>query len=112
MTASLVRDDCYYATIVCIHTVQVTSSQFIRIYFISEVSLTPEHHVTIEAGQSLQHGPGTIILFLYTISTGICIIDDYRHLELEPVDPSYIGKPVAISQTKADGKKFDFTDVI
>jgi len=31
---------------------------------------------------------------------------------LEPIDPSYIGMPVTISQTKADGKKFDFTDAI
>jgi hypothetical protein len=61
MTASLVREDNYYAALVFIHTVQVASFQW-QTYVISEVSLTPEHHVTIEAGQSLQHGPGTIFI--------------------------------------------------
>mmetsp|Transcript_6507 Transcript_6507/g.10955 ORF Transcript_6507/g.10955 Transcript_6507/m.10955 type:complete len:128 (+) Transcript_6507:89-472(+) len=50
-----------------------------------EVNLNPEHHVTIEAGQELQHGP-----------------------ELEPIDPSYVGKKdsVVINRTKGDGAPF------
>jgi hypothetical protein len=44
------------------------------------VSLKEEHHVTVQAGQDLPHGP-----------------------ELAPIDPSFIGKHVQVTKSKGTG---------
>jgi hypothetical protein len=56
-----------------------------------EVELREEHHATIAAGQHLQHGP-----------------------ELEPIDPSYMGKgnTVLVNKTKGDRKPLDKNELI
>jgi hypothetical protein len=58
----------------------------ITLLYITEVNLSEEHHATIAANQHLQHGP-----------------------ELEPIDPSYIGRhgSVTVEQTKANHKPFE-----
>jgi hypothetical protein len=55
------------------------------------VNLQEEHHTTIAAGQHLQHGP-----------------------ELEPIDPSYVGRSnsVLVSKTKGDKKPLDAKDLM
>ena len=60
-------------------------------FFLSAVNLQEEHHTTIAAGQHLQHGP-----------------------ELEPIDPSYVGRSnsVLVSKTKGDKKPLDEKDLI
>lgn len=56
-----------------------------------EVELREEHHATIAANQHLQHGP-----------------------ELEPIDPSYMGKSntILVSKTKGDKKPIDLKELI
>ena len=53
-----------------------------------EVGLAPEHHVTIEAGQDLPHGP-----------------------ELAVADPSLLGTPSAVKVEKSKATKVPFTEV-
>ena len=56
-----------------------------------EVNLQEQHHTTIAAGQHLQHGP-----------------------ELEPIDPTFVGKAntLLVNKTKGDKRTLDKNDLI
>ncbi len=64
---------------------------FFALALFPAVNLQEEHHTTIAAGQHLQHGP-----------------------ELEPIDPSYVGRSnsVLVSKTKGDKKPLDAKDLM
>ena len=55
---------------------------------LTDVSFTEEHHTTIAAGQSSPHGP-----------------------ELEPIDPSYVGRDVVVNKVKGNKIPFEEVDI-